>query len=294
MYDLKDLRIIKFISEEVTLGAVAARARLSDSAISIRLKKLEEYLCVKLVNRSGRFGLTRAGQRFLETAEEILEADEKLKNDLQAIKTGSMARLSIMCDSSIAVTDLPKTIDSLLLEFPYLNVSIMSGSFAIIRRSVSDGTVDIGILAAASQLPGIDYIQYRTDKLVVLTRKSHALAFKAKVSFADVIDHEMIGVTHTKYLRSLIDAKAREIGKMPQYRAIVDNYETQCSLASTNLGCALVLESVAVRYLTEHLTTIPLTDDWAAGALYLCSREKEQSNPVITCFKRLMKSTFLN
>ena len=72
MFDKTDMLIVQFAGEETTLGAIAKRVNLTNSAVSARLKNLEEKIGRKLINRKQYgFGVTADGLLFLESARRI-------------------------------------------------------------------------------------------------------------------------------------------------------------------------------------------------------------------------------
>ncbi|MFZ6686608.1 LysR family transcriptional regulator [Undibacterium sp. SXout11W] len=293
MYNLLDMKLMQYASEELNLSAVAARARLSLPAVSIRLSNLEKSTGVQLLHRTGQLRVTPAGKRFLESAATILKEADALSADLDLIKSGKTARLRIMCNASVAIDDLPLVIDVLEEEFPTLYVEILEGSFPDIRNAVMDGIVDIGLLSSDMHIPGLQFIKYKTEELVLVCPKDHPLAQNSikQVSFVDTLGYDFIGVDHSKYIRALADMIAIENNLHIKYRAIVSNFETQCVLVGkTQLGIALVMETVAKRHLhTTNTTIIKLTDDWAKGDFMVCVRDLENSPPLLQRFTELMQ-----
>jgi DNA-binding transcriptional LysR family regulator len=296
MYDLLDMKLMQYASEELNLGAVAARASLSLSAVSIRLTKLEVSIGVQLLYRSGTLRLTAAGKRFLVTAITILDEAEKLSTDLDAIRFGKTANIKIMCNASLAIDDLPYVIDRLDIEFPTLYVDQVEGSFPEIRNAVMNGSADIGLLASDTPIPGLNFIKYKTEKLVLLVPMDHPLAQSDEkaIPFQHSLAYDFIGTDHSKYIRNLADRIATEHDTHIHYRATVSNFEAQCTMVGqTDMGIALVMETIAKRYTsTMQVKQIALTDDWASGHLMACVRDLDTAPIVVKRFVELMQMRF--
>jgi DNA-binding transcriptional LysR family regulator len=296
MYDLLDMKLMQYASEELNLGAVAARASLSLSAVSIRLTKLEVSIGVQLLYRSGTLRLTAAGKRFLITASAMLDEADKLSTDLDAIRFGKTARIKIMCNASLAIDDLPYVVDRLNIEFPSLYVEIVEGSFTEIRNAVTNGNVDIGLLASDAPLPGLSFIKYKAERLVLLAPSDHPLAQtdEKAIPFQRSLAYDFIGTDHSKYIRTLADRIATEHDTHIHYRATVSNFEAQCTLVGqTDMGIALVMETIAKRYTsTMQVKQIALTDEWASGHLMICARDLDTAPIVIKRFVALMQMRF--
>lgn len=296
MFDLIDVKLIKYADEELTLSSVAARARLSLPAVSLRITRLEEKLGVKLLHRTGQLRLTDAGKRFLISANLMIAEAEKLTADIDEIKLGKSARIKIMCNTSVAMDDLPLAIDRLDVEFPTVHFEITDGSFPEIRRAVFENHVDVGLIISPTQIPGVDLIPYKQEKFVLLVPADHELAQLStrQIKFKDALKYAFIGVERTKYTRSLADSIALEYSTHIHYRAIVDDFETQCTIVGkTHLGIALVLESVAKRHiLISNTRIIQLNDEWANSEFMICVRQSENVSPVVKRFIELMQKRF--
>lgn len=297
MYDLLDMKLMQYANEELTLGAVATRASLSLAAVSIRLTKLEAVIGNQLLYRtSGNLRLTPAGKRFLKSAAIILKEADILSADLDAIKFGKTARLKIMCNASLAIDDLPLVIDRLESEFPTLYIEINEGSFPDIRRAVMDGSADVGLIASPAPVPGLDFVRYKSDRLVLLVPADHPLAQNSEreIPFSNGLPYDFIGVDDSKYIRGLADKVAMDHNTRIHYRAIVSSFETQCTLVgNTHMGIALVLETIAKRYIsTTHARMLQLTDEWASGDFAICARDIEHAPVVIRRFVDLMQMRF--
>lgn len=296
MYDLLDMKLMHYASEELNLGAVAARASLSLSAVSIRLTNLEVSIGVQLLYRSGNLRLTTAGKRFLITAIEILNEADKLSTDLDAIKFGKTARIKIMCNASLAMDDLPYVIDRLDIEFPTLYVEIVEGSFPEIRNAVMNGSADIGLLASDTPIPGLNFIKYKAERLVLLVPADHPLAQtdEKAIPFQRSLGYDFIGIDHSKYIRTLADRIASEHDTHIHYRATVSNFEAQCTLVGqTDMGIALVIETIAKRYVnTMQVKQLALTDAWANGHMMTCVRDLDTAPVVVQRFVELLQRRF--
>lgn len=75
--DLALVRAFAVTAETLHFGRAAERLNTSQQALSKRIARLETVLAVRLFERGGGTRLTEAGERFLPTAHEALEAGER-------------------------------------------------------------------------------------------------------------------------------------------------------------------------------------------------------------------------
>lgn len=295
MYDLTDLKLIRYMSEESSLSAVAVRARMSLPAISQRLTKLEDGLATKLVIRSGGFGLTAAGKIFLESANAIAAELKKLDRQLRAEKQGHEAMLRIMCTQSLLVDDLPLILDTLSTEDSSLRFTVTEGAASEIARKLADGEIDIGLAVHTGSMQGLQLIPYKAERACIIAPLKHQLAQqRGPIYFRDAIKFPFIGIDDNNPVPNLAGKEARADLRSIAYRILVSSMEAQAILVGqTQLGIALTLESVARRHArTQPIQVIRLADTWASHESFICVRDPFELSIAGQHFVALIKSRF--
>lgn len=130
-----DLDAVEAFIRIVELGSftLAAEAmRTTQAAVSLKLKRLEERLGCRLVERTPRYvELSAQGAAFLEHARELLEAHERA---LRAF-AGARHRLTIGISDHVAGPDLPALIARMNAQDPQLLIEIRIGSSGDLLQS---------------------------------------------------------------------------------------------------------------------------------------------------------------
>ena len=123
--DLDCVRAFVRIAELGSFTRAAEMARITQSAISLKLKRLEERLDCKLVQRTPRHvELTARGAVFLEHARELLEVHDRAF----ATVAGSRQKLAIGLSDHVAGPDLPALVARMNAQDPQLTIEIRIGS----------------------------------------------------------------------------------------------------------------------------------------------------------------------
>jgi DNA-binding transcriptional LysR family regulator len=297
MFDFTDLKLIQFVSEELTLSAVAVRARMSLPAVSQRLSKLEDSLKAKLVHRTGGFGLTAAGKLFLDSANLITAEVDKLARDLRAEKSGHETMLRIMTAQSILIDDLPAALDAMAMENPALRFTVTEGTTADIARLISEGEIDIGLLTNPGAMQAVELIHYKTERACLIVPLNHPLAQQpGPLYFREAVPFPFIGIEDSPTTVSYFDSSSRIDIRSVSYRIRVSSLEAQAILVGqTNLGIAVTLESVARRHArTQPIHVIRLADPWALSESYICVRNSLELSIVGQHLIALITSQFSN
>lgn len=156
----------------------AQRLHLTQTAVSARVRTLEDLLGRKLFvrNRSGA-ALTPAGEQFLRHAATLVQVWERARHQV-AVPPGRRAVLTIGCEISLW--------DPLLLDFllwmrgaaPQLALRTEVGFPEDLLNRVSDGTVDVAIVYAPQQRPGLRIELLIEEKLVLVTTSAGGKAPK--------------------------------------------------------------------------------------------------------------------
>lgn len=266
MYDFLDLKLIRYMSEESSLSAVAARARMSLPAVSQRLTKLEEELKEKLVFRAGPFGLTNAGKTFLKSAIAISNELENLERQLRLQGARQATQLRILASTPRLIDDLPALLDRLLISEPGLLISIREAPIPNITAQLLSGDADLALVPPMMGAAGLELHPYRADRACIIAPLTHPLSQKAGPIFLkEALMYDFIGLTDDGGLSHLIDAGARDANASVRYRIRVSSEEAQAILVGqTHQGIALTHESVGRRHSrSQPISVIRLADDWA-------------------------------
>lgn len=151
MFDLRRLRLLHELSIRGTLAAVAEALAYSPSTISQQLAQLERDAGVALLEPDGRrVRLTAQGEALAAHAARMLEADERVRSELERMQP-SLAPVRLAVMQSAAHGLVPTTLARLAEREPGLRVEVAElapeqGLFALAARGFD--------LVVAEQYPG--------------------------------------------------------------------------------------------------------------------------------------------
>jgi DNA-binding transcriptional LysR family regulator len=133
------------------------------------------------------------------------------------------------------------------------------------------GTVDVGALQT---------YPFRSDRFVVVTAPGHPLAAWPSVSFAQVLDYDLVGLERSASLQRFLTAKAAREGKPLKLRVQLRSFDAVCRLVEAGVGVGVAPRTTARRAeKTMSLAVIDLTDDWALRELTIVVRAGEALRP---------------
>src|SRR5688572_25491890 len=127
--DFLGLEAFLSIADHGSFHRAAASLNLSQTALSHRMKKLEDDLGIKLLTRTTRqVSLTPAGVALLPRAREAIAGIAVSFDELRRQGKARQERLSIGCLPTIAVHYLPPILVELRKRFPDLNIRVFDNS----------------------------------------------------------------------------------------------------------------------------------------------------------------------
>jgi len=136
------LRTFVTVAETGAVGVAAIRLARTQAAVSMQLRRLEEDLGQRLLDRSPRgVQLTEAGHLLLPYAHAILGAGVDARRALSAGQVSGTVRLGMLED--IAVGRLPRALRRFSIAYPRVALEIVVDSSAALSRRLVDGGLDV-------------------------------------------------------------------------------------------------------------------------------------------------------
>ena len=108
---------------------------------------------------------------------------------------------------------------------------------------------------------------------MLVVAAEHAFASSAQVAFAQVLDHDFVGLDRASALQRFLADKASRIGRPLRLRIQLRSFDAVCRLVECGVGIGIVPESTARRVQrTMAIVPVALTDPWAVRELNICCR----------------------
>ncbi|MGV6850698.1 MAG: LysR family transcriptional regulator, partial [bacterium] len=121
---LHQLRLFSSLGKHLSFTRVAEELHLTQPAVSIQIKRLEENIGIPLVEQMGKqIYLTDAGKYLFEAASEILNRLETMNEDISDMDSGIKGALNL-AGITTAKFFMPHLLGSFLREFPLVEPSL--------------------------------------------------------------------------------------------------------------------------------------------------------------------------
>jgi DNA-binding transcriptional LysR family regulator len=280
-FDLADLSLFRHVAEAGSITRGAERAHLALAAASTRIRNMEDTLGAPLLLR-GRHGVTptQAGRTLLQHARAMLAQAERLREDLGAYAGGLAGQIRVLSNTNALTEFLPEALSSFLSTHPNVSVDLEERLSDEIVGLIAEGVADLGIVAATVDASTLETYPFRKDRFVLVVAREHPLAKRAKISFAEVLDYDFVGLDRASALQRFLADKAARIGQPLRLRVQLRSFDAVCRLVECNVGIGIVPETTARRVArTMAIVPVALTDPWAVRELTICIRSFDELPP---------------
>jgi DNA-binding transcriptional LysR family regulator len=279
--DLADLSLFRHVVDAGSITRGAERAHLALAAASTRIRNMEEAVGAALLVR-GRQGVTPtpAGRTLLQHARAILRQSERLREDLGAYAGGLAGQIKVLSNTNALTEFLPEALSSFLSAHPHVSVDLEERLSDEIVGLIAEGVGDIGIVAGTVDAGQLTIYPFCRDRFVLVVASNHELARRSTIDFAEVLDHDFVGLDRASALQRFLADKAARTGRPLRLRIQLRSFDAVCRLVEHNVGVGIVPETT-VRWAAKSMAVkaVDLTDPWAVRDLAICVRDFEQLPP---------------
>jgi LysR family hydrogen peroxide-inducible transcriptional activator len=241
--NLKDLKYLVALADTGHFGKAAEKTFVSQPTLSAQLKKLEEYLGVKLVERQPKnVQLTEVGKQIVVRARRMLDEGEEIVALARSNTDPFAGKLKVALIPTIGPYLLPRVMQKIRKGLPQLGLMLYEYQTEALLKRLRDGEIDLGIMALPALADGVETRDLYEENFTVALPNNHPLAAKSSIKVQDLKGHTLLLLEDGHCLRdqalevcSRIDVKEAE-----DFRAT--SLETLRQMVVAGLGITLLPE----------------------------------------------------
>jgi LysR family transcriptional regulator, hydrogen peroxide-inducible genes activator len=166
---LRQLRYFDALARHGHFGRAAEACSISQPALSMQIKEMEEALGGMLLERSARqVALTRFGEELVERVRDILRSVEELGDFARAAHARFVGRLHIGMIPTVAPYLLPKVIGNLSRTYPELDIQVREALTPRLIQELAEGRLDTAILALPVSEPSLTEVALFSENFLLV------------------------------------------------------------------------------------------------------------------------------
>jgi DNA-binding transcriptional LysR family regulator len=281
--ELDQLKLFTDLVREQSFTKVAEKNFLTQPAVSLRIRNLEEELGTKLLERTTRKVLvTEEGRILYDYARDILGKAEEVKAVLLERQDKMVGSVRLATVHSIGLHELPSYLKRYISKYPQVALSIDYQTGDVVYRIVQEGEADLGLVAYPEPHASLITLPFLEDELVVICSQEHPLARRSSLRLQDLNEQRFIAFDEGLPTRKAIDAVMARRHVRINIRMQSGNIEILKKMVEVGLGVSIV-PRFSVQAEVEHgqLRALPISDYSFKRPLALIYRKgKSLSRPL--------------
>lgn len=293
--EIRQLRAFVAIAESGTFTAGALRVHVTQAAISMQIRQLENEIGARVFVRAPRHViLTEAGEQLLRRARHILREHDAALDEIAELAGAERGRLRIGSASAMVLTDqLPAILTELRKQHPAAEISVMSGTSEVLVDQILAGEVDIAFVSLPVDVRGIKTERLSEDQLVAIASPRHKLAKQRTISAFTLAGERLILGERGGNTRRLIDQFFAQAGVTLRVAMELSRQQAIKRMVEEDMGVGIVpLQSVK-----DEVEKGRLVRWWIEGAeinweLGIAQLSNGYDSPIMQKFVALAKNNF--
>ncbi len=259
--NFKQLRAFVVSAQSGTFAEASERLHLSQPALSISIRKLEESVGGSLFARSTRhMTLTPEGRQFLPVAVRLLNDWTEAFEDLSEQFHKRRGKVTVAALPTLAAGVLPRVIAQYRRRYPAINLSVHDVLADHIIDLVREGRADFGLSVAPSETEDITFEPILDDHYVVICASNHPLLNEDEVAWAALAGYPFIGISRASSSRQDIDRVMESVDAELDVLCEVSQLATVARMVAADIGIS-VLPALSLRQISTHgVAHRPLVD----------------------------------
>ena len=166
---LRQLRYFDALARHGHFGRAAEACAVSQPALSMQIKEMEQALGGVLLERSARqVALTKFGEELLQRVRDILRSVDELGDFARASQDRLAGRLRVGMIPTIAPYLLPKVIENLARMHPELDIHVRETLTQKLIKEVAEGRLDTAIVALPVSEPSLTEVALFTENFLLV------------------------------------------------------------------------------------------------------------------------------
>jgi DNA-binding transcriptional LysR family regulator len=289
--EIRHLRSFLAVAEHLHFGHAAEEIHLSQPALSVQIRALEDAIKAPLfVRNRRRTVLTPAGELLREDARDILARIEVAAMRAQRADRGQVGIIRIGIISTAAAILLPPILLEYRKQFPEVVFDLENILTAKQIGHLQDRRLDVGFVRMPIVADGIELIPIHWEPFMLILPASHRLAKKPRITLKDLREQDMVLYSRNKApsFRDQIMGILDRAGIKPKIIQEAGEMYTLVSLVAAGLGISILPKSVEL-YRVPGVVMRPLPGRLPHAQIALAVH-RDNSSPFVRAFVELAKS----
>ncbi len=255
---LVELKFLVAVAQERNFRRAAEKCYVTQPALSLGIKKLEEELKVIIFERSRtEVKVTEIGEQIVEQASKVLEEAALIKQLAESGKNQLVGTLKLGLIHSIGPYLLPEIIPILRKTAPDMPLEVEENLTANLEAQLRNGVIDAAIIALPFNVPGLQYRVLYDEEFDVVVPSHHHWAMRKHIKPEELSDEKVLLLNSGHCFSNQVTQACPELSRKGEVLQ-GNSLETIRNMVASNLGITVLpCSATAERYNNPLIKVIP-------------------------------------
>ena len=272
--NMRHIRAFLAIAQHGSFTRAADHLGLSQPALTICIRQLEECLGLAIFNRTTRkVLLTFAGREFLPTARRLLSEFEAALTNMQAHADSQRGRVAVASLPSVAAEWLPRTVSHFARTYPLVSVEITVEDSPGVYRRVRENEANFGFAGQLKPAPDLAVRKLQAEGIGLVCRRDHPLAMRrGRLSWPDLAGYNVLDSGNDDCIRTVLAQHPHLTPTLTSSQYRTNKAAILVAMVEEGIGVTVMPLMAVPREYRSILAFRPLHDPTVDRTVYLVQR----------------------
>ncbi|AFT88570.1 LysR family transcriptional regulator [Paraburkholderia phenoliruptrix BR3459a] len=287
--NLRDIRAFIAVAQTGSFTQAAARLHLSQPALTVQIRRLEETLGLRLFDRNSRnVALTPTGRDLLPLLQRSLHDMEQVLVDARALGDGASGTVRIACLPTFAASSLPELVRELKKAVPRVGFQVRDVVASMVNMLVRNEEADIGVTGGELDDTNLEVLHAGIDRLVAICPKLHPLAKRRRIALADLAATPLVLTAQGTSVRAVVDSAFAQARCVPEISCEPTYMMSAVAMVRAGLGVTVLPASAREVRAEPELVARPVDDPAFTRPIALIKKRGRTLPPVTETFVAML------
>jgi DNA-binding transcriptional LysR family regulator len=210
--DTRQLQAFCAVVEKKSFSQAADQLGVTQPAVSLQVRALEDRVGQTLLDRSGRrVEPTEAGRRLYRSAQRMLALEEQLLEEVAADDGRIGGRLAIGASTGPGAHLVPLLLCEFHAKHPDLHVALSIWDTQTVIEKVADRQLELGVVGALRRHRSLEFEPLVRDEIVLAVPPGHSAA-GGTITVEELRDETLIVMQEGAGVRQVVEEELRRAG----------------------------------------------------------------------------------
>lgn len=288
---LIELKFVLAVAKERNFRKAAEKCFVTQPALSLGIKKLEDELGVSLFERNrNEVTPTEIGQKIIEQANIVLEEASKIKDMAKLGNDPLNGPFKLGVIHSVGPYLLPEMIPPLMQVAPLMPLEVEENITANLEQQLKNGVIDAAVIALPFNIAGIEITPLYDEPFNVVVPAQHPWAQRKNIAPEELGNEKVLLLNTGHCFSNQVTQACPELSRKGEILQ-GNSLETIRNMVASNLGITVLpAMATAKRYQNPMLKVIPFSAPVPTRRIALAWRKSFVRKDAIDVLAKVMQS----